>query len=105
MSLPQTLGKASLVSTVATDIYNPSGVSTAFSIKFINSTGGPATIRCSVSATTATIEQTGRIIPDDITLPNGGSHEVTGQIIQDGEFLVAESDTTGVTVRAVGWEV
>ncbi len=105
MADAKVLGRQSLTAATPVDLYIPAaGVNTAFSVKFVNNTGGAALIKCSISSTTATIESEGRIIPDDLSLADGEAVSITGQTIDSGFFLVVESDTTGVTSIANGFE-
>lgn len=104
MASPKVFGRITLAAATAADVFaSPSG-GAVFTLRIVNKNAATATVKASISGTTATIDATGEIIAPTQTITPGGFIELTGLAIESGNFMVVESSVTTVNAIAYGME-
>jgi len=100
---PKKLGAISPDAATATDVFGPLTTGAVFSLQIFNGNAATATLKVSLSDTTAT-QAAAAYLLNDYELASGQFINLTG-LACDTEYLVAESDVVTVNFVAMGVEV
>jgi hypothetical protein len=105
MASPKVFGRIALSAATAADVFaSPTG-GAVFTLRIVNNNAATATVKASISDTTATIQAVGDLIASGKqTIASGGFIELTGLAIESGFFMVVESDVVTVNAIAYGME-
>lgn len=104
MAAPKVLGRITLSAATAANVFASPTAGASFTLRIVNKNAAAADVKVSISATTATIEAEGELVPTNFTIAIGGFLELTGLAIETGFFCVVESSVGTVNAVAYGWE-
>lgn len=104
MASPKVFGRITLGAATAADVFESPVTGASFTLRIVNKNAATATVKASISGTTATIDAVGEIIAPTQTILAGGFIELTGLAIESGFFMVVESSVGTVNAIAYGWE-